>query len=174
MKPGYMRSVWACSAGTVSTGGVVPELLVGLERLGRTSIGDEGPDQEMAQPLAQGMSSRQLPQLGDEVGALVQGLEVGLQAILGRGQPELVEPDGGGRCKGNLRGAGQRLAPPERERLAQLTCRHSRLAAAQRKPPSARKALEPEGVHHVGRQVEEIAPGTRPHRLTSGQGTAEA
>jgi hypothetical protein len=93
------------------------EVLIGAQRLRRPTVGLQRSDKQDAQPLPQGMHGHELLQLGNEVGGLRRDLEVGLHAVLGRGEPQLLEPDGGCRRERDVRDVGERLAPPQAERL---------------------------------------------------------
>jgi len=151
-----------------------PIVVVGGQRFGSPSVRSERREQEEAEPLPQGVRGRQFPQLGHEVGGFPRGLEVGLDAVLGRGEAELVESDGGARGEGSGGDAGQRLAPPEPEGLSQQMCRKRGLTAAQRATPLTQEALEPDGVHRIRRHVEPVAAWSRPQDLASRQRTAQA
>ncbi len=91
--------------------------LVGGQRLAGLAVVIEREHEQPVPPLAQRMSRGQLPQLGDDLGVTAQ-VQVGVDADLQRLQPQL----GQGRAipRGQQVGihVGQRLASPQRQRLA--------------------------------------------------------
>ena len=103
--------------------GLEPELLVeqpaaGLvdgERVRLAPAAVQGEHQLAAQPLAERMSADEPLQLRDELG-LPAELEVGVDALLERGEPLLLEARALGAREGCVE-LGERWAAPERERL---------------------------------------------------------
>ena len=110
-----------------------PRVAVGLERLGLPARAVEREHQLPAQPLAVRMLGDQRLELADELGVAAER-EVGLDPLLERRQPQLLEPrrlDPRERLVVEL---GQRRPAPQRERLAQQARRRAR---ARRRAPSA-------------------------------------
>jgi hypothetical protein len=78
------------------------------------------------EPLAQRVRGHERVELGDHVGVPARG-QVGLDGRLGRARPQLLQPAdlrSGERLVGDV---GQRVAAPQRERLARLPARHEPL-----------------------------------------------
>ena len=99
-----------------------PRLLVRLERLGLAAAAVEREDQLAAQPLAQRVLRDEHEQLGHEL-AVAAAVEIGLEPVLERRQPQLLER---GRLRARERRVhvGERLAAPQRVRLAQQPRAH--------------------------------------------------
>ena len=97
---------------------------VGLERLGLAPGAVQREHPLRVQPLAQRVLGDERLELADHLG-VPAGREVGVDRHLGRAQPQLLEPadlGGGERLVGDV---GQRLAAPQRERLARRAPRSS-------------------------------------------------
>jgi len=95
--------------------------------------------------------------------------EISLQPILQRCQPQLPQPNPDDDRVLRLRHVGQRLTPPQDQRLAQPTPRTRSITGPQRQPPLADQPLEPAGVHRVRRQVELIPAVPRSHHPPVGK-----
>ncbi|HEY7691916.1 MAG TPA: hypothetical protein VH816_06195 [Gaiellaceae bacterium] len=103
--------------------------LVSLEciRLAPRSI--QGEHQLLAEPLAQRMFDDQRLELTDEL-SVSSACELGLESILERREPHLVQPgdlDPGESIEREIR---QRWSPPERERIAEEDTRLGRRRAS--------------------------------------------
>ncbi len=72
--------------------------------------------------------------------------EIGLDALLERDQPELLEAGDVGLCERLVREIRERRAAPQAECLAKQLARAGRLASLQRIAPVACEALEALGV----------------------------
>jgi hypothetical protein len=68
--------------------------------------------------------------------------EVGLDPLLERGEPCVLEPRSGVSCEGLGLELGERRAAPELERLGKALCRGLRVAGAQELAPLSGEALE--------------------------------
>jgi hypothetical protein len=100
-------------------------------------------------------------------------LEVGLHAVLGRGKPQLLQPDGDFRRERDVRNVGQSLAAPQIERLPQLSGGQLRLTVSECPSALASQSLEPERVHSLRCQLEPIPTGQRLQCRTLRQDPAE-
>ena len=145
--------------------GLEPELffessarvLVALERLGLAARAIKREHQLPAQPLAGRMLGDQGLELGDERGMATER-QIGLDAVLERHQPLLLEPGDLVLREGLVSEVGQRRPAPQVQRLGQGLRGAGRLAAVERRSPLGRHALEPVGVHLIGVGLEHIAP----------------
>ena len=133
-------------------------VVVGGERLGLAVAAIQREHLLAAQALAQGL-------LGDELGELVNqdGVaaerEVGVDAVLGRAQPAVVEPRRGRRDRFLVREVRQGGAAPERERVAQQRGGRRCVAVGQRCPPARREDLELGGVDRAREQRVAVPAG---------------
>ncbi len=93
-----------------------PCRLVGVERLLLAARPGEGEHQETAEPLAVGVLRGEGGSVGDHV-VVAAELDLGLDAVLERGEPELVEPRDLRLEEALVREVGERRAAPERERV---------------------------------------------------------
>lgn len=90
------------------------------------------------------------------------GLEFGSHAVLGRREPQLLQPNG---RRGRVRDVGyigQRITPPQPQRLPQPTRGDLRVTVSQCTLPLTGKALEPQGVHGFRAKVQAVTPGHGP------------
>ena len=87
-------------------------LPVRLERLRLATGAVQSEDQLAPQPLAQRMAGNEILELGHELGMATE-LQVGVDPLLERGQPDLLETgDLADECR-LIRCVGERRAPPE-------------------------------------------------------------
>ena len=142
--------------------GLEPQLLtqrraccaVDLERVGLTARAVEGQHQLRPEPLPQRVPSDQLLQLRD--GCLAE-LEVGLEPVAPRLQPQLLEPlrllerD---RLVGEV---GERMAAPQRERLGEKVAGSFGLTGTQRGAALPFEPLEQQRVDLVRGDLEHVA-----------------
>ena len=112
---------------------------VRLERLGPASRLVEGPHQQRPEPLPHGMVPHQAAQLRHHLGRPAAG-EVRLDAQLGRVEPELGRPLGGGDERRGPRDIGQQRPAPQPERLAEQLGGAVRSAGRQLGPALGRRA----------------------------------
>jgi hypothetical protein len=152
--------------------------LVLAQRLSRPPGLVQCPDQQRVRSLPQRVRGRQIGALGHHSrrGA---ALEVGVDAILGGGEPRLVEP-GRGRAEGRdvpeASGAGdvdQRRPAPQGERLAEQPGRDVRVAGRERLPAGDGEPLELDRVDVARRQVEPVPDGLRVEPGRIGQQPAQ-
>ena len=121
-----------------------PGTLVGLQRLGLAPGSVQRQHELGMQALPVRVIQEQCTEAADELRVAPEG-KVGLDLLLQYRQPSLFQPRDGPpgerlRCQ-----IGQRLSPPQRERLAkQRGCR--RRIAGQRSVPLGGQALEPHDV----------------------------
>ena len=137
---------------------VAAGVLEGPQRLRLAPAAVEGDHQQAPQPLPQGVGGDQALQL---LGALdvAAEVEVGLDAVLGGGQAQLLEagPGAGGEVvEGEV---GQGVAPPQGQGLVEEAGPVGGRTGGQRGPAVGDQALEPDGVDVVRRQVEEVPRG---------------
>ena len=135
-------------------------LVVDAKRLRLTTRPVEGDHQLCAQALPQRMLGDERLQLGDEVGVAAE-LELGLDSILRRGRPQLLEP---GRLCPRVRdvgAVGERRPTPKTECLAEGHRRLCRLAGPEVRPGLIDDPLEPVRVQLAGLDDEEVAGAPR-------------
>ena len=133
---------------------------VGLERLGLPPGAIEREHQLAAQPLAQRVLSDERLELADELGAGTL-LEVGVDALLERVEPQLRQPADLARrerLEGKVR---QGRAAPERERVAQQLGARARLES----PCTDDELLEAAQVEGVGVDLDAVAGRLRDERV---------
>ena len=134
-----------------------PGRAVNLERVGLTAAAVEREHLERPEPFAQGMRCGQLLQLSDRLAVAPAG-QVGVDPPFERREPQLVEP-GRRRPKHVTVGdVGERLAAPQRERLAQQLRRFLGMAVFERACTVRREPLEPVQVERARIDTEQI-PG---------------
>ncbi len=92
-------------------------LAIGLERLRLPAGAVEGEHALRMQALAQRVRRDERVELGDHLD-MAAGLEVGVDRQLGRPQPQLLEAADLGGGERLVRDVGERVAAPQRERLA--------------------------------------------------------
>jgi hypothetical protein len=135
------------------------EALVGDERVRRSPRGRQRAHQLSVQPLTERVRGGQLVQLGDQ-GVARPGRQLGVDAVLGGAETQLLEPGDGRGREARVGGVGERRTSPQREPLAQQLARGQRvlgkpLAAGQRHP------LEADRVDRLGLQREPVAGAVR-------------
>ena len=126
-----------------------------VERLRLPARAVEREHQLAAQPLAVRVLRDQRLELADQLGVAAER-EVGLDPLLERRQPQILQPpglDSGKRLLAELR---QRRPPPERERLAQTADARAGSPAASASRPR-KQSLEPPQVELVGLDLEHVA-----------------
>ena len=111
------RSSWPGSTPRFSTS-VLAGVAVDGERVGLAAAQVERLHQQRARPLPPRVRGDERLQLGDQVGARAGG-EVGLDPLLERGDPELLEPERLGAGERLVGEVAERRAADEPERLAQ-------------------------------------------------------
>ena len=135
-----------------SSESAVRAVVVHVERLGLAARAVEREHQLPAQPLTQREPLDERLELGDELRALAE-LEVGVDPLLERLEPQLLEPADlalGERLEGEV---GERRATPERQRLAKLRGSLGRVRA----PRLGDEPLEPAEVEAVGVDLQDVA-----------------
>ncbi|GAA3136233.1 hypothetical protein GCM10020001_068530 [Nonomuraea salmonea] len=123
-----------------------PGLLVDGQGLGLTAAAVQGAHELGAQPFAQRVGGGEAGQLGHQL-PVPSEREVGLDAVLGGGQAQLLQSGSGGL---GVRGVGERRAVPQVEPGAQQRRGPLGVAAGQRLPPVADEQLEAAGVDVLG------------------------
>ena len=109
---------------------------VDLERFGLAPRAIQREHQLPVQPLAERVLGDERLELADEL-AMRAGGELGVDRLLERGQPQLLQPPDLGRGERLVGHVGQRRAAPER--------------SASRAAPSRQQPLEPARVDSLGR-----------------------
>ena len=126
-----------------------PELLaerlsrpaVELERVGLAARAVERQHQLRPRPLAERLARDELLQLGDQA-RVPPEREVGLDPLLERGEPSVLEPRPRVSREGLGLELGERCAAPELERLGKALSRGLRVAGDQELAPLSDEALE--------------------------------
>jgi hypothetical protein len=95
-------------------------------------------------------------ELGERLEVL-PGREQRVEAVLGGVQAQLVELDDRGAGVGLVGDVRQGVAPPERKRLVEGRQASRRVAGGDEVVAAARERLEPDGIHPLGRHVEDVA-----------------
>ena len=131
-------------------------VLVRRQRVGLPSGAVEGDHQLSRERLAVGMLCRQLLQLGDEL-AVASEHQVGLDPILDRREPELVETVGLAPRPLLVGEVGEGAAPPQRECLAETCARLLRSQLPERLSAFRGELLEARDVEVSGVQIEHVA-----------------
>ena len=114
----------------------ITDLGVGAQGLGLPSAPVQGEDEQLPQALAQRVFPAQRLQFAGQFRIPSQA-QVGSGAGFGRHQGQFVQPRPFGIKKARIGELGQRLAPPQAERLAQGGRRRRQLAVGGQ-PPSLR------------------------------------
>ena len=143
-----------------------PGVPVGLERVGLPAAAIEREHQLSPEPLAERMPRDQRLELAHEPRVHAEQ-QVGVDAILDRGQVQFLEPPDlrpGERLRGEL---GERRAAPERERRLRVAAREE---AARLPGP----LLEAGQVEVAGVELEQVAARTRPDHVCLRQRAAQA
>ena len=141
-------------------------IAVGLERLGLAAGPVERQHQLRPQSFAGWMVRDQPLQLRDQRLVAAEG-EVGLDPILDRDQPRLLEPGDlvlGERLIGEV---GERRPAPERERLIEARRRSVGVAAVERLAALGGEPGETLRVDVVGARLEDVAPAPRRDKASS-------
>ena len=120
--------------------------LVGAHRVGLTARAVQRQHQRGPQPLAQRVPGHQRLQLADQH-AVMSEHQVGVDPILDGREAQLVEPQRLRRGPPATATVGQRVAPPQSQRLAQL-----RRCAARRHRRRARRARPSHGARNRSRR----------------------
>ena len=94
-----------------------------------------------SRPLAERLARDELLQLGDQA-RVPPECEVGLDPLLERGEPGVLEPRSGVSCEGLGLELGERRAAPELEGLGKALCRSLRVTGAKELTPLSGEALE--------------------------------
>ena len=106
-----------------------PRAPKGLERLGLATGAVQAEHQLAAEPLAQRMLPHERLQLADDLGMTARG-ELGVDPLLERGQPQLLQPHDLRLGERLIREVRERRPAPQRQRLAQHLRRALRIRAA--------------------------------------------
>ena len=129
------------------------------ERVGLAARAVERAHQQPAQALAQRVIADERFQLRHRLGVAADG-EVGLEPVLERDQAQPLQPPDLVRREGLVAEVGERLAAPERERVAQHGARLLRPAGVEQAPALVEQLLEPlqieravGGPHDVAQRV---------------------
>ena len=130
-----------------------PRRLVGVERLLLAPRPGEREHQETAEPLAIRVLRGQPGGVGNHVVVRAE-LDLGLDAILERGEPELVEPRDLPLEEALVREVGERRSAPERERVAE----GGRALGGRQRPRIVDEPLEAAGVDHARLRAEQYPP----------------
>jgi hypothetical protein len=136
----------------------------GVERFGLAVAAIERERELHVEALAERLRLDERAQLGHEL-LVAAEREVRLQPRLEAGEPELLEPPRSGAECGTVRRAGERVAPPERERRAQSLRSEAGGVARELVAPDRHELLETLGVDRVAGHCERIAAATRRDRL---------
>ena len=134
--------------------------LVGVERLLLPPRPEVRKHQETAEPLAIRVLRGQPGGVGNHVVVRAE-LDLGLDAILERRQPELVEPRDLPLEEALVREVGERRSAPERQRVAE----GGRALGGRQRPRIVDEPLEAAGVDHARLRAERIPAGARLDRL---------
>nr|WP_264159876.1 hypothetical protein [Actinomadura montaniterrae] len=134
----------------------VAEVLVDRQRLALAAAPVERQHQQAAQPLARGLLVDQRRHLADQLVVAAEG-EFGLEAVLQRGEPRLLQRRQLGPRGDGVDDVGQRGAAPQREGLAQAPGRGlPRLRAEVGAAPFHQRA-ETGGVDEAGVEAEQVS-----------------
>ena len=151
-------------------GEVLPALLVHLQRLCLTTRAVQGQHELTAEALAERVALHERLELADQLVVEAQG-EIGVDPLLERGQPKLLEPCDLRLGERLVRDVGQRRAVPQREPLSKPLGRPLRIVARKSLPPLLQQALEDVRIERVGCDAEDVAV---PLRLEPGSGRGVA
>ena len=143
-----------------------PGPLVRLQRVTLPAGPVQGQDQLAPQPLTQRMLTHQVLELAGQL-AMATEHQLGVDPVLGRGQPRFLQPGDHARREPGVRELSQRPPAPQAERLAQQPSCPSRVLAPQRRASAGGELAEPGGVQGRGRDLEGIAPGPGQDAVTS-------
>ena len=118
------------------------------QRVGRPSRGGERADELRARTFPQRLRGDGLPQLGEDVLGPPER-QPGLDVIVRRVGPQLLEPGGLGGGERRVGQVGERRPAPQRHRIAENGRRPRVLAVLQQRTAFARKGFEGGCVHFV-------------------------
>ena len=145
-----------------------PGLLVRLQRLGLTPGPVERQHQLAPQPLPQRVLGHKRLHLADEIRVTAER-EIGLDALLERHEPQLLEARDRRLGERLVREVGKRLPTPQRERRAQEPCRLLRVAGRACSARAIELALEARDVELVRLDSGDVPGWTgRDHGLAAG------
>ena len=139
-------------------------LAIGLERIGLPSGAIEREHQLPPEAFARGVLFDQRFELGHQRRVTAQG-QLGIDAVLEGGQPEILEPACLGAGERFVGDVGQGLTSPESESLLQPLRGAAGVAGGEPLPPLDREALESVGVDAVGLGLERVPVSARHERL---------
>jgi hypothetical protein len=105
-------------------------------------------------------------ELGNELSVTAQA-EVGLDALLERLQPQLLEARDLGLSERLVGEVGQRRTAPQRERLPEFRCRALRIAVSQPAPAVREQLVEPFRVKLAWHQFQRVATALRDQAAVS-------
>src|SRR5207247_853239 len=108
----------------------------------------------------QGLFAHEALELGNEL-AIPAESELGLDPLLDRSDPKLLEPGDLGLGEELVAEVGERRAAPEIERASDRVRSPVRLAVGQRLAPLGDQRLEPVDVECAGLDVEDVAVPAR-------------
>lgn len=126
------------------------------QRVGGPARGVQRPDELRARPFPQGPLGDGLAQAGEDVFGLAQS-QPGLDVVVGRLGPQLVEPGGLGGGERRVRQVAERGSAPQRQGLAQDVC--GGRAGLQQRAAFACEPLEAVDVHFVRFDDQAVARG---------------
>ena len=138
----------------------LPRPSVDIKRFCLSPRAVEGEHQLPAEALAKGMLRGQRLQLRDELGVAAER-ELGLDAVLYRREPDLLEPPDRGLRKGLVPEVGERCSSPQRERLAEKIESRSRVPSRKRLTRLFGPALEALQVELLRREANDVSGRTR-------------
>jgi hypothetical protein len=130
------------------------------ERIALAAAAVEREHELRLQPLAQRVLRRERVELGDELDVLSEG-EVGVEPLLQRHEPQLLEARDLGLGERLVRHVRERGAAPERERLAQRRRGGLGLAGGALGATAVEKLLEPLRVELARLDAEAVPGGLR-------------
>ena len=139
-------------------------LAIGLERIRLPSGAVEREHQLPPHALARGVLVDQRFELGHQRRVTAQG-QLGIDAVLERGQPEILEPACLGTGERFVGDVGQGLTSPESEGLLQPLRGAAGVAGGEPLPPVSGQALESIGVDAVGLGDQRVSVSARRERL---------
>ena len=142
---------------------------VASQRLGLAAGAVEREHQLAAQALPQRMLGDERLELADELGVTAER-QVGVDPLLERRQPQLLQPRDLGLGERLVGEVGERRPAPQRERLAQLraaaVCGRARRASADSRSKRARSSSDGVDAQHVAGRARR-QPARRPSSLRS-------
>ena len=138
----------------------------GLEGIGLAARAVQRQHQLAPQPLPVGVVGQQRLQLGDQPAVPTEG-QVGLDAVLQRGQAQRLQAGPFRLQGGHLVQVGQQRSPPQAQPRSKLVGGRLRVVADQGAAARCGQVLEPLGVQLTGRHLELVArrAGGQPPRV---------